>query len=150
MYGTGRTFVENIQKVRQLIVNHKKWELSEQSYKIALALVQCGVVVTLYSIWKQTALLDLLLHSYDDFVYHLEKKEKEAESQRQKAQEKVSDVLNVRAQFNKQRMKEREIEELQTELRRALLPTSEDYHSIVRERMRRYHERKHHGLLYPV
>jgi len=144
MYGTGKDFYENVKRVRTIVLTHHKWELGESMYKALLLVVQVLCLTVVYNVWAQYQTLELLISSREDFAQIVASRIREMEAQRVADGERCVHIVRHGGSTTPQ-----QIEDTAIQLRRVLLPTSEDYHAIVRKRMKKYFEEKHAALRFP-
>eukprot|EP00759_Apiculatamorpha_spiralis_P008481 PhF_6_TR15456/c0_g1_i3/m.24028 len=136
MYGSGKEFHENVKKMRTVIVNHHKWQLSEKWYQGLTWVIQGGIFLTCFFVFDQLETQGLLLTSKDEFERNAKHKiQLLSDNRRATLLECVESVRGTSADVEA-------LEELQFRIRRALLPTSEDYVAIVRKEIKDYVEHK--------
>ena len=145
MYGRGKEFLENIKRVRVLLLDYHKWELSEKWYRGATLVVQLWVAILLYFIWYMTTLCELLMSSFDTYEAHIEEEIRSMGAKRDESKRlAIALALGALASGDKQALNE-----AQRQARRLLLPDSADLTAIVLERMKAYHEEKHANAVHP-
>mmetsp|Transcript_2542 Transcript_2542/g.3931 ORF Transcript_2542/g.3931 Transcript_2542/m.3931 type:complete len:299 (-) Transcript_2542:49-945(-) len=148
MYGRGREFVENVKRVRSLLVGFHKWEITERWYRWATIFFKLMVVFYVYVAWYQIRVSTLLMSSHDLYTENHEKTLREQDEKRLVALQNAFDI--ALETVSTAEIVPKEISDGQTRIRRELLPDSSDLMSIVKARMKEYHEEKHHAKVFPV
>ena len=147
MYGHGKEFIENVKRVRSVLVEYHRWELNEKCYKYLTMFLQLGLALLLYFIWYQSSICRLLMDSIDTYVDHVDARIRGLGASRDEALRRA--VASASSALESKRDRDKAISEAQRFVRRVLLPDSSDRVAIVHARMKAYHEEKQAQRTFP-
>ena len=148
MYGRGKEFVENVKRVRSLLVGYHRWELTEKWYKWATVFLKLSIVFLIYAIWYQGRVCTVLMTSFGLYTAHTDRTMSESAAKRRESTRKAVRIaeaaLSGAANLPATAMT------AQTRVRRELLPESSDLSAVVKARMKAFHEAKHQQRVFPT
>eukprot|EP00760_Papus_ankaliazontas_P009371 PhM_4_TR14052/c0_g1_i1/m.7792 len=155
LYGTGAEFQENVKRVRTIVLTHHKWKLNENWYTFLTYILYLCVAYCVFHAVQQQSVLALLRDSRESYIESAEERLVNMDKDRRLAAERSLELFEELVKdktldpTKDAKAFADAVEDLQIQIRRMLLPTSEDYHAIVRQQMKLYHEQRMRELVHP-